>query len=97
MQITNTQAARTVGVIALGPAENQQGGYRFLALNTNRVISRNQWRELPISHEIITTVENLAAQQGQPDISKNGYHFTWTKQRFFSNVNVSPDAILDAD
>lgn len=81
IQITNTQAASTVGAIALGPADNSQGGYKFLDLNTNRVILRNQWRELPIPNEIVTAVESLAASQGQSDISKNEYHFTRTKQK----------------
>ena len=96
-QITNTQAARTVKCIALNPANNAQGGYKFLALNTGKIITRNQWIELPITDEVIREVEALGKQQKQPNVEKHGYFFSWSKLRSFSNVELSPALIQLAD
>ena len=79
--ITNTPASRTVPAIALTPAGNSQGGYKFLALNSGKTITRNQWTEIPISQDVIQTVEALAKKQQQPSIVKHGYYFTWSKLR----------------
>ena len=90
--ITNTPASRTVPAIALTPAGNSQGGYKFLALNSGKTITRNQWTELPISNAVIQTVEALAKKQEQPSIVKHVYYFTWSKLREFPPTNYSSDS-----
>jgi hypothetical protein len=36
----NSQSPRTKGAISLGPSGNLQGGYKFMALNTGKKITR---------------------------------------------------------
>ena len=88
-QITNTQAARTIKCIALYPTNNAQGGYKFLSLNSGKVVTRNQWVELPVSDEVIREVEALGKQQKQPNVNKHGYYFSWSKLRSFSDLDLS--------
>jgi hypothetical protein len=57
--ITNTQASRTVGAIALCP-KNIQGGYTILSLETFDVITGQKWQELPMPAEVISQIEERA-------------------------------------
>ena len=68
-----------------------------MALNTGKIITRNQWVELPITDEVIREVEALGKQQKQPNVEKHGYFFSWSKLRSFSNVELSPALIQLAD
>lgn len=88
-QITNTQTARTIKCVALNPTNNAQGGYKFLTLNTGKIVTRNQWVELPVPDEVIREVEALGKQQKQPNVDKHGYYFLWSKLRSFSNLELS--------
>ena len=49
----NSLRQRTVPAIALYPSGNAQGSWRFLSLDTMRVITRDQYTELPTPPEII--------------------------------------------
>ena len=61
--ITNTMASRTSPAIALGPVSNLQGSYRFLCLETKRVITRRQYTELPLPKSVITQVAKMAMKE----------------------------------
>jgi hypothetical protein len=39
----NSQNPRTKGAISLGPSGNLQGGFKFMALNTSKKITRYSW------------------------------------------------------
>jgi hypothetical protein len=65
---TNTQAARTVGAICLGPTGNIQGSYKFLNLRTARLITRRRWTTLPMPQEVIDRVNQLGKAEGQPEL-----------------------------
>ena len=65
---TNTQAARTVGAICLGPTGNLQGSYKFLNLRTGRLITRRSWTSLPMPDEVIARVNALGKAEGQPPL-----------------------------
>jgi Reverse transcriptase (RNA-dependent DNA polymerase) len=65
---TNTQAARTVGAICLGPTGNLQGSYKFLNLRTGKRITRRSWTHLPMPQEVIDRVNELGKAQGQPEL-----------------------------
>ena len=93
-QTTNSTAARTVGAIALYPSGNNQGGYRFLTLNSARVVTRNQWTCLPVPSTAIELIETLALKENQPDISKHGYVFSWKKLRNLPNADLSSDTVI---
>ena len=65
---TNTQAARTVGAICLGPTGNSQGSYKFLNLRTGRPLTRRNWTPLPMPKEVIDRVDQLGRSDGQPEL-----------------------------
>jgi hypothetical protein len=65
---TNTQAARTVGAICLGPTGNSQGSYKFLNLRTGKRITRISWTSLPMPQEVIDRVNQLGKAEGQPEL-----------------------------
>jgi hypothetical protein len=44
----NIQLARTKGAISLGPSGNQQGGFKFMALNTGKKIVHHSWDVIPM-------------------------------------------------
>ena len=65
---TNTQGARTVGAICLGPTGNLQGSYKFLNLRSGRLITRRSWTNLPMPDEVIKRVDQLGKSEGQPEL-----------------------------
>jgi hypothetical protein len=53
-------APRTVGVLALCPTGNQQGGYYFYSLMSGQRLHRTHWTKLPIPAEVKDRVHALA-------------------------------------
>ena len=60
---TNNQKPRTVPALALEPAGNLQGGYRFLSLKSKQVMTRYSWTEVPAPQQIIEDVQNIAKEE----------------------------------
>ena len=54
---------RTTGGIAIGSFGNLQGGYKFLSLETGRVVTGYKWTIVPISEKIIGRIHELAINQ----------------------------------
>ena len=73
---TNTNQARTVGVIALHPSKNLQGGWYFMSFDTGRKIHRRQWTKMPIIDDVITRINELASKEKQPIVSRNS-SYSW--------------------
>ena len=65
---TNSMIPRTSGAICLGPNNTLQGGYKFLNLNTGRMVTRRSFTELPITNDVINRVEALAEEDSEPII-----------------------------
>jgi hypothetical protein len=59
----NSMQPRTIGAIALGPARNLQGGYRFMNLNTGKVIIRRNFTKLPMPDDVIRRIEQMARKE----------------------------------
>jgi hypothetical protein len=59
----NSQVARTKGAISLGPSGNLQGGYKFMALNTGKKITRRNWDVIPMPDLVIARVNVLGKDQ----------------------------------
>jgi hypothetical protein len=66
--VTNTMAARTTGAIALGSSGNAQGTYRFLNLNTWKILHRRNWTALPMPSEVINWLNSKAAKDRNPQM-----------------------------
>jgi hypothetical protein len=59
----NSQSPRTKGAISLGPSGNLQGGYKFMALNTGKKITRRSWDVIPMPDTVIARVNALGNDQ----------------------------------
>jgi hypothetical protein len=59
----NSQVALTRGAISLGPSGNLQGGFKFMALNTGKKITRRNWNVIPMPDLVITRVNVLGSEQ----------------------------------
>ena len=61
---TNTNAARTVDAMYLGPEfENDQGGHKCMDLNTGRLIRPMKVCPQPVTQFVINAVEEMARKQ----------------------------------
>ena len=47
-----------MGGVGLNPS-NKKGGYYFMSIRTGRKLHGFVWKELPITEEVITRVEDL--------------------------------------
>ena len=65
---TNTQSARTVGAICLGPTRNIEGSFKFLNLRTGKRITGRRWTTLTMPQEVIERVNKLGAADDQPEL-----------------------------
>jgi len=74
--VTNTQAGRTKGVLALYP-RGQHGSWAFLSLSTGKEVYGRTFTPLPITDEVIERVAELAAAQGQPVIHDGRLLYEW--------------------
>jgi hypothetical protein len=59
----NSQLARTKGAISLGPSENLQSGFKFMALNTGKKIVRRSWDVIPMPDVVIAQVNALRSDR----------------------------------
>jgi hypothetical protein len=67
----NSQSPRTKGAISLGPSGNFQGGYKFMALNTGKKITRQSWDVIPMPNTVIAHVKALGTDQPKQLIFTN--------------------------
>jgi hypothetical protein len=59
----NSMKPRTKGGICLGPIGNEQGGCKFMNLQTGEKFTGYKWTELPIPTSIIKRVNTLGKDQ----------------------------------
>ena len=59
---------RSVGEIALGPSENEQGCYYFMSLETGKSINRFKWTVLPFTQAVFDRAEELA-ESNEEDVT----------------------------
>jgi hypothetical protein len=88
----SSQAARTGGAISLGPSGNQQGGYKLMALNTGKKITRRNWDIIPMPDLVIACVNALGNDQPKLLI------FTSRQGRIIGDVDIpriQDDSIAD--
>ena len=60
----NTPQSRTIDCIYLRNTPTQQGGHQLLDLTTRRLITRHALTTVPITHLVISRVEQLAKRDG---------------------------------
>lgn len=101
---TNTQDVWSIGAICLGPTGNLQGSYKFLNLQTGKLITRRKFTPLPIPQNVIDRVNTLEKadkqrelltfydRQGHPIGDVADYEITGVRQE-----NTTPDDDDDND
>ena len=62
---TNTMEPRASRAIAIGPTNNLQGSYRFLMLDSARIVTRRSWDVMNVTVDVIKRVHELAEGQSQ--------------------------------
>ena len=65
-QPTNSLSPRTTGAIALGCTYNMQAGYKFMSLNTGKIIHRRNFTEIPLTYDVQNRVEEMAKKEKRP-------------------------------
>ena len=64
---TNSMEPRATGASALGSTYNLQSGYKFLSLNTGRLINRRAFTILPLKTDVKSRVESLGQRENRPN------------------------------
>ena len=68
----NTPASRTHACISLCPTGNLTGSVKFLSLQSNRIVTRDQFRIMPMPNIVISHMNRMAAQfRAQPHVELN--------------------------
>ena len=82
--------SRRVPAIALGPS-NEWGGHYFMSLYTGKKLHSYDWIETPIDDEVISRVEELAKNEGQPLITDNMSLFEWGLGNMIAEEAIDED------
>jgi hypothetical protein len=62
-QHDSSMTPRTIGALTLWPPGNAQGTWYFMSLSTGQVLKQNHATQLPMPHEVIDTVHQMAQRQ----------------------------------
>ena len=91
----SNQATRTIDAIYLGPSDNFQEGHKLLDLNTRKRVTRPRIKVVPITKQVISIVEAMAAEEGVRDLKT--YH--WKNGEVILDgdllAGVDPDELWD--
>ena len=73
---TNSMQPRTTGAIALGSAYNLQKTYKFMSLNTGKLLHKRSFTSLPLTADAKARVEQLGHAEKRQEclyfLNKNG-------------------------
>ena len=62
----NTNSARTIGAVALYPAETNRKSWYFMSLVSGQRIHRFNWRILPITTDAVNRIHEIAREEKRP-------------------------------
>jgi hypothetical protein len=85
--------SRTIGALALQPADNLQGGYFFYCLGTRKRLQHTYWTELPMPESVKDQVHSMAPHAN----ANNGLQFTDSDSNDLDAVYPDDDADDDND
>ena len=87
---TNDMRPRAVPSIALKSADGSKRHY-FMSLHSGKQIHSKKWTELPIDQEVIDRVEEIGADEGQPEMPLGQPIFEWTPGTNFEDDEYEND------
>jgi hypothetical protein len=67
----NSQLPRTKGAVCLGPSDNIQGGYKFMALHSMLKIVRRSWDAIPMPDATIARINEIAKDEPEQLVFTN--------------------------
>jgi len=73
-ETNNTMVERTNRCIALSPSGDKDGSVYFFHIKTKKIIKRNKWKTLPMTNEIIESINNLSKGENNEIIFKYQNH-----------------------
>ena len=71
----NTMSSRTEDCIVLLPTHNRTRSFKMLSLNTGKIITRDQFKILPMPQSVIQTLNAMAAKEGKKIIQTKVHVF----------------------
>ena len=71
---SNTMETRTEDGIALLPTDNRSGSVKILNLATERIVTRDNFRVMPMPLSVIATLNNMALREGKSIIKQSKRH-----------------------
>ena len=81
----NTQASRAIPAIALRPS-NLAGAFYFMSILSGKRLHAYQWKELPITQDVIDRVHELGTQEHQP----SEINFEWSPGHPIDDAQGAP-------
>ena len=82
---SNTQASRAIPAIALRPS-NLAGAFYFMSILSGKRLHAYQWKELPITQDVIDRVHELGTQEHQP----SEINFEWSPGHPIDDAQGAP-------
>jgi hypothetical protein len=74
-QTTNSPTARVEEAIVMLPTGNRTGSVKFLNIRRNKIVTREEFKILPIPPYVITAMNELAIRGGRKLTTKTTVHF----------------------
>ena len=90
----NSMDPRTTPAIALTES-NQLDGMYFMSLTNGERFQSKKWVQLPIDDNIIELVEDMAFEQGQPDMPDKTVIFTWEPDLYTNKPDDTDEGTTD--
>jgi hypothetical protein len=71
----NSSSARVEECVVMLPTGNRTGSVKFLHIKTNKIVTRNEFKILPIPPYVITALNELAVRDGRKLTTRTAVHF----------------------
>lgn len=101
----NTLATRTEGCIAVLARGNSRGSVGMLSLRTNKIVTRDQFRKLPIPDVVIRHITSMASKEGMraggfevfadPETTQNSNEFPQPTMMPIDRVGPIPERFVN--
>ena len=69
----NTMTSRTEDCIVMLPTHNRTGSFKMLSLSSGKIVTRDQFKILPMPQSVVNTLNAMASREGKK-ITKSSVH-----------------------
>lgn len=71
----NTMASRTEDCIIMLPTHNRTGSFKMLSLSSGKIVTRDQFKILPMPQSVITKLNSMALKEGKKIVESSVHVF----------------------